>query len=185
MQRDLVERAMAGDHGAFSELARASIGRLYAAARLILRDDHRAEDATQEALVAAWRDLSALRDPDRFEAWFIVSSFVPAIAMIRRGKARWAIELEIGEVDGFAPDPRSTWPTATRSSAASSASIPDQRTVLVLHYYLGLSLDEAADRCPTGTVRSRLIERPRRCVPRSTRTRVPRPRSKGGRHDVR
>ena len=54
MQRDLVERAMAGDHEAFSELARASIGRLYAAARLILRDDHRAEDATQEALVAAY-----------------------------------------------------------------------------------------------------------------------------------
>jgi DNA-directed RNA polymerase specialized sigma24 family protein len=51
MPRDLVERAMAGDHDAFSELARASIGRLYATARLILRDDGRAEDATQEALV--------------------------------------------------------------------------------------------------------------------------------------
>ena len=69
MRRDLVERAMAGDHDAFSELARVSIGRLYATARLILRDDGRAEDATQEALVAAWRDLSALRDPDRFDAW--------------------------------------------------------------------------------------------------------------------
>src|SRR5262245_64310342 len=69
MQRDLVERAMAGDHDAFSELARISIGRLYAVARLILRDDARAEDATQEALVAAWRQLSALRDPDRFDAW--------------------------------------------------------------------------------------------------------------------
>ena len=56
MQRDLVERAMAGDHDAFSELARVSIGRLYAVARLILRDPHRAEDATQEALVVAWRD---------------------------------------------------------------------------------------------------------------------------------
>ena len=39
MQRDLVERAMAGDHDAFSELARVSIGRLYVVARLILRDD--------------------------------------------------------------------------------------------------------------------------------------------------
>ena len=46
MQRDLVERARAGDHSAFSELARASIGRLYGAAWLILRDDERAEDAT-------------------------------------------------------------------------------------------------------------------------------------------
>ena len=63
MHRELVERAMAGDHDAFSELARVSIGRLYAVARLILRDPHRAEDATQEALVVAWRDLSALRRP--------------------------------------------------------------------------------------------------------------------------
>ena len=69
MQRDLVERAIAGDHGAFSELARVSVGRLFVVARLILRDDARAEDATQEALVAAWQRLAGLRDPDRFEAW--------------------------------------------------------------------------------------------------------------------
>jgi hypothetical protein len=43
MHRDLVERAMAGDREAFTELTRRSIGRLYAIARLILRDDGRAE----------------------------------------------------------------------------------------------------------------------------------------------
>ena len=58
MSRVLVERAMAGDHEAFSELTRLSIAKLYAIARLILRDDERAEDATQEALVAAWRWFS-------------------------------------------------------------------------------------------------------------------------------
>ena len=78
MQRDLVERAMAGDHGAFSELARDSIGRLYAVARLILRDQDRAEDATQEALVAAWRDLSALRDPETG----------PVVLLCCRGRSR-------------------------------------------------------------------------------------------------
>ena len=69
MSRVLVERAMAGDHEAFSELTRLSIAKLYAIARLILRDNERAEDATQEALVAAWRWFSTLRDPDRFDAW--------------------------------------------------------------------------------------------------------------------
>jgi hypothetical protein len=69
MDRVLVEQAMAGDRGAFNELARLSIARLYAVAQMILRDPDRASDATQEALVAAWRDLSALRDADRFEAW--------------------------------------------------------------------------------------------------------------------
>ncbi len=62
---------MAGDHGAFSELARASIGRLYAAARLILRDDQRAEDATQEALVAAWRDSPPCATRIASTAWLL------------------------------------------------------------------------------------------------------------------
>ncbi len=63
MDRVLVERAMAGDRGAFNDLAALSVGRLYGVAMLILRDPDRASDATQEALIAAWRDLSALRDP--------------------------------------------------------------------------------------------------------------------------
>ena len=46
----------------------------------------------------------------------------------------------------------------TNSSAAFRRLDADQRIVLVLHYYLGLSLDEAADALgiPPGTVRSRL-----------------------------
>ena len=52
MQRELVERAIGGDHDAFSVLVRASIGRLYAIATLILRDGDRAQDAVQEALVS-------------------------------------------------------------------------------------------------------------------------------------
>ena len=63
MERDLVERARSGDLEAFSELARAWIDRLYVLARLILRDSDRARDATQEALIVAWRDLSGSARP--------------------------------------------------------------------------------------------------------------------------
>src|SRR4026209_908413 len=69
MDRRLVEQAMAGGRSAVDELARAPLNRLYGLANLILVDPDRASDATQEALVAAWSDLSALRDADRFEAW--------------------------------------------------------------------------------------------------------------------
>ena len=69
MQRELVERAMAGDRDAFAELQRGSIDKLYAIARLILRDSDRAQDATQEAFIAAWRRVSGLRDPDAWDAW--------------------------------------------------------------------------------------------------------------------
>ena len=41
---------------------------LFALAQRILRDVDRAEDALQDALVIAWRDLRGLRDPDRFDA---------------------------------------------------------------------------------------------------------------------
>ena len=69
MDRQLVVRAQAGDHAAFAALAGASIGRLTAIARLTLRDGSRAEDAVQEALVGAWRNIRSLHDPERFDAW--------------------------------------------------------------------------------------------------------------------
>jgi len=69
MERELVERAMAGDHDAFGALAHEVAGRLFVVARLILHDDAEAEDATQDALFMAWRHIRGLRDPDRFDAW--------------------------------------------------------------------------------------------------------------------
>ena len=163
MPRDLVERAMAGDQAAFSELARQSIRRLYAAARLILRDGEAAEDATQEALVAAWRDLSALRDPGRFEAWLHRLLVRACYREIRRGRHRWTIEVDVDDVDLSSSDALGTDPALElldrdqleRGFVRLDA---DQRTVIVLHHYLGLTLDEIGDvlSIPPGTVRSRL-----------------------------
>ena len=160
MRRDLVERAMAGDHDAFSELARVSIGRLYATARLILRDDGRAEDATQEALVAAWRDLSALRDPDRFDAWLHRLLVRACYREIRRGRHRWTIEVDVDGHESVDADADPGFDIADRDQLERGFRRldADQRMVLVLHYYLGLTLDEAAEALgiPPGTVRSRL-----------------------------
>src|SRR6187549_3900532 len=64
-----VQLAMHGDHDAFAALVSGATNRLYALACLILRDADRAEDATQDALVRAWRELPRLRDADRFDAW--------------------------------------------------------------------------------------------------------------------
>ena len=69
MDADLVIRAQRGDKDAYAVLAAGIADRLLAVARRILRDYDLAEDATQQALLAAWRDLPQLRDPDRFESW--------------------------------------------------------------------------------------------------------------------
>ena len=69
VDRDLVEAARNGDREAYVDLIRVRSDRLFAIAQRILRDIDRAEDALQDALVIAWRDLRGLRDPDRFDAW--------------------------------------------------------------------------------------------------------------------
>ena len=69
MDRELLAAAQRGDEAAFVELIRVRSNRLFAIAHRILRDIDRAEDAFQDALVIAWRDLRGLRDPDRLDAW--------------------------------------------------------------------------------------------------------------------
>ena len=87
-QRGLVERAQRGDHDAFAVLASASIARLDAAARLILRDGELARDAVQEAMVRSWRDLPTLRDVDRFDAWLHRLLVNACLDIVRRRKRR-------------------------------------------------------------------------------------------------
>lgn len=167
MQRDLVERAIAGDHGAFSELARVSVGRLYVVARLILRDDARAEDATQEALVAAWQRLAGLRDPDRFEAWLHRLLVHSCYREAGRVKRRRTFEVQVDPLAMPEASPATAdkgFDLATELAGRDQLERGfrrldlDQRAVLVMHYYLGFSLDEAAVALavPPGTVRSRL-----------------------------
>ena len=157
MQRDLVERAMAGDHEAFSELTRLSIGRLYAVARLILRDGSQAEDATQEALVAAWRDLSGLRDPDRFEAWLHRMLVRQCYREARRHRRRIEVEGQVRPLDS-SPDPGHQHALKDELERGFARLPVEQRTVLVLHHYVGYSFPEIAKALdiPVGTAKSRV-----------------------------
>jgi DNA-directed RNA polymerase specialized sigma24 family protein len=90
VDRDLVEQAKRGDREAFALLARTHADSLFAVAQRILRDVDRAEDATQQTLVIAWRELRRLRDPDRFGAWLhriLVHACYAELARTRRWSA--------------------------------------------------------------------------------------------------
>lgn len=158
MQRDLVERAMSGDHDAFTELARVSIGRLYVVARLILRDEAKAEDAAQEAIVAAWTHIAGLRDPDRFDAWLHRLLVNACYREAGRARRRGSIEVHVRTLEASEPDASFGLANRDQIERGFRHLDTDQRAVLVLHYYLGLRLDEAAEvlGVPPGTVRSRL-----------------------------
>ena len=158
MHRHLVERAMAGDHDAFSELARVNIGRLYAIAVLILRDPARAEDATQEALVAAWRDLSALREPNSFDAWLRRLLVRACHRKARRARNRPTIDVQVMSIEPSVPDASAPLAQRDEIERGFRALDTDQRAVVVLHFYVGLPLPEVADALgiPVGTAKSRL-----------------------------
>ncbi|MEO6207832.1 MAG: sigma factor [Candidatus Limnocylindrales bacterium] len=118
MNRTLVIRAQEGDREAFATLVEVSIARLQRVARLILHDD-RAEDAVQDALVNAWRDLRGLRDPDRFDAWIHRLLVNACYTQARRHRRREIREIHVTDPAG-PTSPQSGRPTARRSHSATA-----------------------------------------------------------------
>jgi RNA polymerase sigma-70 factor (ECF subfamily) len=143
-QRTLVERAQGGDRDAYGVLIRAVAGRLDAAARLILRDRELARDAVQEALIRAWRDLPGLRDPDRFDAWLHRLLVHAAIDEARRRRRR-VLEVALPAIDlPVRDDAFGRLADRDALDRALSRLVPEQRALVVLHYFLGMPVPEAA-----------------------------------------
>ena len=158
MDRDLVLAAQRGDEAAFVDLVRLRADRLYAIAYRVLRDVDRAEDAVQDALVIAWRDLRGLRDPDRFDAWSHRLLVRICIDQASRERRR-AANLRMLPIDGpAAPDDTLTMADRDQLERGFRRLSPEQRAILVLHHYEGYAPSEIAELLgiPPGTARSRL-----------------------------
>lgn len=157
MQALLVEQAQRGDREAFGVLAGGVVDRLYAIARLILRDTELAQDATQDALIRAWRDLPTLRDAERFDAW-LYRIIVRACADVARHRRRWRAEIAVVRAEPAESDRVSELADRDQLERALRRLNDAQQTILVLHFYVGLSSVEAADALdiPVGTAKSRL-----------------------------
>jgi RNA polymerase sigma-70 factor (ECF subfamily) len=160
MSPDLVRQAMQGDEQAFASLAAGHVDRCYALAYRILRDHHRAQDAAQQALLGAWRDLPTLREPDRFEAW-LYRLVVHACYQHARTERRWraaVTPIRDSFSDHIGPDVARAVVARDELDTAFRALTPERRAVVVLHHHLGYPLTEIAATLgiPVGTARSRL-----------------------------
>jgi RNA polymerase sigma-70 factor (ECF subfamily) len=156
---DLVERAQRGDHEAFDVLAAAAYHRLYAVATRILRDGYAAEDAVQDALVRAWRELRGLRDPNAFDAWLHRLLVNACRDQVRRTRRRPTVQLEALVLDHAEPtDDLARLADRDELEQAFLDLSVEHRAVLVLTHYVGLPANEVARilRVPPGTVASRL-----------------------------
>jgi RNA polymerase sigma-70 factor (ECF subfamily) len=157
-QVELIERAKRGDHDAFAELVDGALRRLDAAARLILRDPDLAQDAVQESLIRAWRDLPGLRDPARFDAWLHRLTVNACLDLVRRRRRR-PLEVQLSPIDSLnVPDQYSAFAERERLNEALRRLDPGHRAVVALHYLLGMPLPEVAVAMsiPYGTAKSRL-----------------------------
>ena len=157
-QRDLVERAGRGDHDAFGALVGTTIAGLEAVARLILRDHELARDAVQDAYIKAWRDLPGLRDPERFEAWLHRLLVNTCLDTLRRRRRR-PMEVELVPIAPPSVGDETGWVADRDQLERGFRGLdPDQRAVLVLHYYVGMTVPMVAETLgvPLGTAQSRL-----------------------------
>ena len=157
--RELVIRARDGDRDAFSALVARSIGPLTGLARVILRDEHAAQDAVQDAFIEAWRSLPGLREPDRFEAWLRRLLVRACFRGVKHTKRVGVVEIRLTPADEPAIESvehhLAHRDELERGLARLSA---EQRTVVALVYFLDLPLADAAQAMgvPLGTAKSRL-----------------------------
>jgi RNA polymerase sigma-70 factor (ECF subfamily) len=158
-QDELVRRAQAGDHDAFCELATRVVGRLRGTARLILRDGAVADDAVQDALVAAWRHLPELRDPARLDAWLHRLLVRSCYRHARQGRRRYTTEIPLlPSHDAAVGDQVGGVALRDQLERAFRRLTHEQRTVLTLVYFADLPIDDVAGALglPVATARSRM-----------------------------
>ena len=156
--RTLVDRARQGDEEAFGALLGEVGDRCIFIAYRILRDADLAEDAVQMALVQVWRELPALRDLGRFEAWLHRILVNACYAEARRSR-RFAANVVLLETDEpAAGDEFLTVNDRDQLDRGFRRLPPEQRAVLVFRHALGLTVPEVADHLgiPLGTAKSRL-----------------------------
>jgi RNA polymerase sigma factor (sigma-70 family) len=144
LQEELVRRARNGDHAAFESLVRPEIERMYGLAGLILSERDRAEDAVQEALLRAWRDLPRLRDVTKFPAWLRRLVVNAAHDEGRRlGRRRREVALDPNH-DRETTDDLGALLDRDELSKAFRRLRTEERTVVALRYFLDLSTADAA-----------------------------------------
>lgn len=160
---DLIRRAKRGDTHAYEELVHAFQGIAFRTAYVLSGNAADAEEAAQDGFLKAWRALGRFREGAPFRPWLL--RIVANEARNRRRsagrRAHLALRAATEQVSGdAAPSPETAFlsvETRERLLAALEALPDDQRQMVSLRYFVGLSEQEVAESLdlPVGTVKSR------------------------------
>lgn len=151
--------ASSGDRDAFAQLVEPHLSDMLGAATWVLKDRDEAADVVQDALLDAWRSVNRLHSEDSFAAWFRKIVMRKAY---KRARSRRELRLIPFERDS---DETLDKALATRQLNRSISELDsDDRTIVILRYYLDLHVGEIAHimSLREGTVKSRLHHAVRR-----------------------
>ncbi len=157
---ELIVAARGGEAEAFCRLTGRFEDLAFGQAMAILRDFHKAQDVTQEALVAAYLNLPSLRQPEAFGNWLAGIVRHCCHRMLRRRDLEWVpIESEVDLIFDSPSDERAQVNELRETVLAAVGELPDpQRDVVRLYYLRGCSQLEVGAflKLPLTTVNNRL-----------------------------
>ena len=86
---ELVARAQGGDEAAFGQLVEEHRGAVFRAAMAVLGSEAEADEAAQDAFVAAYNQLGTFRHASTFKTWLLAIAWRRALDRRRRFRSRW------------------------------------------------------------------------------------------------
>lgn len=161
----LVDRVSNGDHDALAELYDRHGATAYSIALSILHDSGRAEDVTQDVFVTLWTQPDRYNpEVGRFAPWFYRVTRNRSIDIVRQRRREVmpeepaVFDLMLGASGDSPPDDVINRSQAERVRAALSELPEEQRTLIELAYFGGLTQSQMASRLdiPLGTIKTRV-----------------------------
>lgn len=137
------------DEREFSARVRSMRDRIWRVSFSILRSTADSEDAMQEALLRAWRNVNSLRDKSLFETWLTRILINECRRLIRKRPVS-------AEIPESLPAPEAENPALGKAIAGIKM---DLRIPVILHYIEGYSVKETAEimRVTESNVKARLM----------------------------
>lgn len=168
----LVERARAGDAGAFTELVKRYERKVYRLARQITQSDEDAEDVLQEAFLKAYSHLDSFQGQSKFYTWIVRIAVNEALMKLRKRRSDRTVPLDepvetdedqiVREIAVWDEDPEQKYSQEELREILNQAigSLKeDFRTVFLLRDVEELSTEETAEalKISIPAVKSRLL----------------------------
>ena len=165
---DLIQRILSGDESAFTALVERHQKWIHSLAWREIRDFHAAQEIAQDTFIQAFKSLPSLKDPNRFLGWLYVIAKRRCVEWLRKRPitmqsldAMPKAELERVFYTQYLEEEQ------TQASSDGLREVVEyllqklpvgERSVMVLHYYKGLTCEEMSARLDVSlnTVKSRL-----------------------------